>query len=83
MLAIDTEVCIDCAACEPACPVGAIEAESEMNRHWLELNHRMSRRWPNVQTKLDPWPEADRYAQETGKFEKYFSENPGQGERRR
>ncbi|RMG50824.1 MAG: ferredoxin family protein [Acidobacteria bacterium] len=33
-LYIDPETCIDCAACEPACPVEAIFAEDETPEQW-------------------------------------------------
>ncbi|RMG44205.1 MAG: ferredoxin family protein [Acidobacteria bacterium] len=33
-LYIDPETCIDCAACEPACPVEAIFAEDEVPEQW-------------------------------------------------
>ncbi len=46
MLYIDPDECIDCGACEPACPVSAIFAEddvpaaeqvfTEINRLWYE-----------------------------------------------
>ncbi len=38
---INPEECIDCAACEPACPVAAIFAESalpEQSKGWAKLN---------------------------------------------
>ncbi len=41
MLYIDPDECIDCAACEPVCPVTAIFEESEipdMWTHYLEIN---------------------------------------------
>ena len=41
MLYIEPEVCIDCGACEPACPVNAIFAEADLpadQAHFLELN---------------------------------------------
>ena len=36
MLYIDPDECIDCAACEPVCPVNAIFAEEEVPEHWAE-----------------------------------------------
>ena len=41
MLYIDPEVCIDCGACEPACPVQAIFPEDlvpEQWKHYTEMN---------------------------------------------
>ena len=34
MLYIDPEECIDCAACEPVCPVVAIFAEDDTPEQW-------------------------------------------------
>ena len=33
-LYIDPEECIDCAACEPECPVEAIYSEDEVPKEW-------------------------------------------------
>ena len=41
LLYIDPEVCIDCGACEPACPVQAIFPEDLLPEKWekfLEIN---------------------------------------------
>ena len=40
-LYIDPDECIDCGACEPACPVSAIFAEDDLpedQRHFTEIN---------------------------------------------
>lgn len=40
-LYIDPEECIDCGACEPACPVNAIFEESAVpakERHFIKIN---------------------------------------------
>ena len=36
MLYIDPDECIDCAACEPVCPVTAIFEESEVPEYWAQ-----------------------------------------------
>lgn len=36
MLYIDPDECIDCGACEPACPVTAIFAEDDVPENWRE-----------------------------------------------
>ena len=41
MLYIDPQECIDCGACEPACPVTAIFAEDDVPDEWkpyIEVN---------------------------------------------
>jgi formate hydrogenlyase subunit 6/NADH:ubiquinone oxidoreductase subunit I len=42
MLLISPEECIDCAACEPVCPVAAIFAEDDVPAEWdsyTDLNY--------------------------------------------
>ena len=42
MLLINPEECIDCAACEPVCPVAAIFAEDDVPADWdkyTDLNY--------------------------------------------
>ena len=44
-LVIDPDECIDCAACIPECPVGAIFADTDIpddQEHWLERNENES-----------------------------------------
>jgi ferredoxin len=36
MLYIDPEECIDCDACAPECPVGAIFAEPDVPQAWMQ-----------------------------------------------
>jgi ferredoxin len=36
MLYIDPEVCIDCGACEPACPVAAIFPQDLVPEKWAQ-----------------------------------------------
>lgn len=56
-LTIDPEECIDCALCEPECPVEAIFPESEVpenQKKFIELNERLSKKWPVIKTKKEP-----------------------------
>jgi ferredoxin len=48
MLVIDPDECIDCALCEPECPVNAIYAEDDLPtamQPFIELNRRLSAKW--------------------------------------
>lgn len=38
MLYIHPDECVDCGACEPACPVEAIFYEDDVPDEWLEYN---------------------------------------------
>ncbi|MEM8773237.1 MAG: ferredoxin FdxA [Pseudomonadota bacterium] len=80
MLVIHPDECIDCGVCEPECPAEAIIPDTEPEAEkWLELNTKYSGEWPNITQKLDAPPDADKFAEEEGKMEKYFSDKPGEG----
>jgi ferredoxin len=81
MLVINPDECIDCGVCEPECPVEAILPDTEEEAEkWLELNREYSTGpWPNITRKGEPPPDADDFKDEPGKFEKYFSGEPGGG----
>ncbi len=62
MLVIHPDECIDCALCEPECPVEAIYSEDELpedQEDFLELNQRLAEVWPNITEQQDPPPDAD------------------------
>lgn len=80
MLAIDPDQCIDCGVCEPECPAEAIQSGSEANIEWQERNREMAKVWPNITKTKPPLPDADKFKLEKGKYEKYFSTNPGTGD---
>jgi ferredoxin len=57
MLYIDPESCIDCDACAPECPVGAIyyqENVPEDQREFVALNREMAAVCPPIVTKKTP-----------------------------
>jgi len=64
MLVIDPEVCIDCGACIPECPVQAIYVEEDIPEKWknyIEINTEKAQNLPVItETKepLAPRPEA-------------------------
>ena len=81
MLVIHPDECIDCGVCEPECPVEAIKPDTEPGlEKWLEINGKYSETWPNITSKKDAPPDADKYKDEPNKFEKYFSPEPGTGD---
>lgn len=81
MLVIHPDECIDCGVCEPECPVDAIKADTEGGiEKWLDLNREYSEKWPNITIKKDPPADAEKYAEQADKFEKYFSADPGEGD---
>ena len=80
MLVINPDECIDCGVCEPECPINAIEPDTNKNTEKLVLlNKEMSAKWPNINKKKDPLPDADKYKNTLNKLEKYFSDKPGPG----
>jgi ferredoxin len=81
MLVIHPDECIDCGVCEPECPVDAIKPDTEPNlEQWLDLNRKYCDSWPNITAKKAALPDADAFKDEAGKFEKYFSPEPGSGD---
>ena len=81
MLVINPDECIDCGVCEPECPVEAILPDTESAAEkWLELNRKFSNGvWPNITRKGTPPADADSFKGVAGKFETYFSPEPGSG----
>ena len=64
MLYIDPDVCIDCGACEPVCPVEAIYPEEDLpadQEKWIEVNAERSQsgETENVVETQDPLPGAE------------------------
>jgi ferredoxin len=57
---IDPDVCIDCGACIPPCPVRAIHEvfEPDDERELLDLNKERSRALPVISVKRSPLPSA-------------------------
>ena len=63
-LVIQPDECIDCGACEPACPTKAIFPEESLPAKWSEyvkLNADLSVKWANITEKKDPLAEAEQW----------------------
>lgn len=72
MLVIHPEECIDCALCEPECPVEAIFSEDEIpedQQDFLELNAELAEIWPNITQGKDTPKEADEWREVSNKRE--------------
>ena len=66
---------------QPECPVDAIKPDTEPGlAKWLVHNREYAEKWPNITAKKSATPDADTYRDERGKFDKYFSAKPGEGD---
>ena len=62
-------------------PAEAIKADTEPGlEKWLEVNTEYAKSWPNITQKKDQPPDAKEFEGVEGKFEKYFSKEPGSGD---
>ncbi len=81
MLVIHPDECIDCGVCEPECPAEAILPDTEPGlEKFLEINTKFADIWPNITAQKTQESDAEKYDGEKGKFNKYFSEKPGEGD---
>lgn len=81
MLVIHPDECIDCGVCEPECPADAIKPDTESGLDkWLQINTEYADKWPNLTKKIAELAEAKEFDGVEGKFEKYFSAEPGAGD---
>jgi len=80
-LVIHPDECIDCALCEPECPVGAIFAEDELpddQQAFLALNAELADKWPNITEQKPSMPEAEQWDGVQGKLKQLLREWPEQ-----
>tara|TARA_B100000459_G_C8452175_1_gene146301 strand:+ start:214 stop:537 length:324 start_codon:yes stop_codon:yes gene_type:complete len=71
-LVINPDECIDCALCEPECPVDAIYSEDELpsdQDSFQQLNAELAEIWPNITERKDPPPDHEDWAGKPGKLE--------------
>jgi len=69
MLYIDPDVCIDCGACIPLCPVQAIYEDTDLPeelQEWIAINAERAPELPVVDEKQEPYPGAEERMKELG-----------------
>jgi ferredoxin len=72
MLVIHPDECIDCALCEPECPVDAIFSEDELPEDqavFLELNADLAEVWPVITEMKDSPPDAEEWEGKPNKLQ--------------
>ncbi len=55
---VDPEVCIDCGACLPACPIDAIVPDVDDSPEWAVINADLSPQWKD-NAPIETRPEGD------------------------
>lgn len=63
-LAINPDECIDCGVCVPECPIDAIVEDTNLDHNipfWVDLNKRLSSKWPNITKKKSALPNAEEW----------------------
>jgi ferredoxin len=76
MIVINTEECIDCAVCEPECPIDAIVPDTDPHAEkWITLNQKYAELSPNITAKGIPPSGANDWADTPDKLT-LLSENP-------
>jgi ferredoxin len=81
-LYIDPETCIDCGACQPACPVEACMPEDEVPekwKHYIQLNADYTKKWPGINNEIGPMADHEKWKAIEDKFAE-FDPNPGNPE---
>jgi len=71
-LVINPDECIDCALCEPECPVEAILSEDDLPEEfdkYLEINKKLSECWPVITEIIDAPDDADEWANKPDKLQ--------------
>ena len=72
MLVIDPDECIDCALCEPECPINAIMPEDDVpeeQKEFIALNAELAKQWPTLTNSKAPLPDADEWKDKPNKLQ--------------
>ena len=80
-LVINPDECIDCALCEPECPVNAIMSEDDLSQEqkmFVDLNRELSETWPNITAKKDALADSDQWQNVENKLQYLIKEWPSE-----
>ena len=80
-LVINPDECIDCALCEPECPVNAIMSEDDLSQEqkmFVDLNRELSQTWPNITAKKDALADSDQWQNVENKLQYLIKEWPSE-----
>ncbi len=66
-MVIDPEVCIDCGACEPECPIEAIVESPDQDPEWAKINAELTPLFKN-NPQVTPRPKGDPPRKPTNKL---------------
>ena len=80
-LVINPDECIDCALCEPGCPVNAIMSEDDLSQEqkmFVDLNRELSQTWPNITAKKDALADSDQWQNVENKLQYLIKEWPSE-----
>lgn len=84
MLVINPDECIDCAACEPLCPVAAIVPDTDPSgAKWERVNRQYSALWPRITAMGKPPDDASVWEKVPDKYRNHFSPKPAAREKDR
>lgn len=72
-LVIDPDECIDCALCEPECPVDAIRAEEDVpadQQAFIQLNAELAKHpnWIQITKQIPALPDHEKWTKVAGKL---------------
>ena len=71
-LVIHPDECIDCALCEPECPVNAIVSQDDLKpdqQAFLAINAELSQTWPNITVKKPGLVDAAEWENQSNKID--------------
>lgn len=71
-MVIDPEECIDCALCEPECPVNAIMTDDsvpEEQKEFIALNAELAKKWPVLSIGKGGLPDAEEWKEVKDKLQ--------------
>ena len=71
-LVIHPDECIDCALCEPECPVDAILSEDDLTEEqqvFKDINAELAKKWPNITVTKDGLPDAEAWEKVPNKLQ--------------